>query len=209
MIGIGELVQIIKGNFHGQEDRDLRISRQSRIFRRCVYRQFMFEFVSTGHDRHPRAMIGKWKQDIITVQSPRPFTEFVGFDANNDGNPVTDRVGESARNVYEGDNLRSWDLRLSRIVHLAGERYRLQLIFDTFNVLNRPNVDEVYTVYGTYDFCGGAVPQHYNDAASLGIQSFSVGNCPAGGPPVPNNLFGTPRTMFNPRQFQLAVKLLF
>jgi len=27
---------------------------------------------------------------------PRPFTQFVGFDANNDGNPVTDRVGTSA-----------------------------------------------------------------------------------------------------------------
>ncbi|PYU25239.1 MAG: hypothetical protein DMG30_05960 [Acidobacteria bacterium] len=160
-----------------------------------VRNRFVANFILDAPSRGP------WRNfkfsSIITVQSPRPFTEFVGFDANNDGNPVTDRVGESARNVYEGDNLRSWDLRLSRIVHLAGERYRLQLIFDTFNILNRP------------DFCGGAVPQHYNDAASLGIQSFSVGNCPAGGPPVPNNLFGTPRTMFNPRQFQLAVKLLF
>jgi hypothetical protein len=44
---------------------------------------------------------------------------------------------------------------------------------------------------------------------SAGIQTFAVAGCPAGGPPVPNNLFGTPRTTFNPRQFQLAVKFIF
>lgn len=156
---------------------------------------------------------GPWRNfefsSIITVQSPRPFTEFVGFDANNDGNPVSDRVGESGRNTYAGDNLRSWDLRLSRMVYFPRERYRLQLIADAFNVLNRPNVDEVYSVYGTYDFCNGLVPQHYKDAVSAGIQTFAVAGCPAGGPPVPNNLFGTPRTTFNPRQFQLAVKFIF
>jgi outer membrane receptor protein involved in Fe transport len=35
---------------------------------------------------------------IVTVQSPRPFTLFVGFDANGDTNPVTDRVGNAPRN---------------------------------------------------------------------------------------------------------------
>lgn len=156
---------------------------------------------------------GPWRNfefsSIITVQSPRPFTEFVGFDANNDGNPVSDRVGDLARNTYEGDNLRSWDLRLSRMIFLPKERYRLQLMVDAFNALNRPNVDEVYSVYGTYDFCNGQVPTHYKDAVSTAIENFGVSGCPAGGPPVPNNLFGTPRTMFNPRQFQLAAKFTF
>ncbi len=156
---------------------------------------------------------GPWRNfefsSIITVQSPRPFTEFVGFDANNDGNPVSDRVGESGRNTYEGDSLRSWDLRLSRMVFLPGERYKLQLMVDAFNVLNRPNVDEVYSVYGTYDFCSGQVPRNYKDAVSSEMQTFAIAGCPVGGPPVPNNLFGTPRTTFNPRQFQLAAKFIF
>lgn len=156
---------------------------------------------------------GVWRNfefsSIVTLQSPRPFTEFVGFDANNDGNPVTDRVGTSGRNTYEGDNLRSWDLRLSRMIHFPGEHYRLQLMADAFNVLNRANVDEVFSVYGTYDFCGGLVPKSYKDIVSREIQNFAVTGCPAGGPPVPNNLFGTPRTMFNPRQFQLAAKFEF
>lgn len=146
---------------------------------------------------------------IVTVQSPRPFTLFVGFDVNNDGNPVTDRVGTSGRNTYLGDNLRSLDLRLSRVIHLS-ERYQLQLMGDVFNLFNRPNVDEVYSVYGTYDFCGGQVPHQYKDAASRGAQSGAqFGTCPPFGPPAPNALFGTPRTTLNPRQFQFAAKFSF
>jgi hypothetical protein len=129
---------------------------------------------------------------IITVQSPRPFTQFVGFDANNDGNPVTDRVGTSRRNTYSGDHLRSWDLRLSRTIYFPGERYKLQLALDGFNILNRANIDEVYSVYGAPDFIG-AVPQHYKD----GVTS------PA------NPFFGTPRTALNPRQLQFSAKLTF
>jgi hypothetical protein len=67
-------------------------------------------------------------------------------------------------------------------------------------------------VYGTYNFCGGVVPTRYKDAASLAIQtdpnSF-IGSCPAAGPPFPNPIFGAPRTMFNPRQFQLSLKYSF
>jgi hypothetical protein len=80
---------------------------------------------------------------------------------------------------------------------------------DAFNLLNRANVDEVVGVYGTYNICGGQLPRQYKDAPSRSIQAGQVGNCPVAGPPVPNPLFGTPRTMFNPRQLQLSVKLLF
>jgi len=79
---------------------------------------------------------------VITVQSGRPFTEFVGGDANGDTNPVTDRVGLSGRNSYVGQPLRSWDLRVSRALQI-NERLKLSLMFDAFNVLNHVN-------YGTY-----------------------------------------------------------
>jgi outer membrane receptor protein involved in Fe transport len=128
---------------------------------------------------------------IVTVQSPRPFTLFVGFDANNDGNPVNDRVGESGRDTYLGDHLRTVDIRVSRLLHL-GEKYRMQLSVDSFNLFNRANVDEVFSVYGAPAFVG-AVPQHYKDGVTLPF----------------NPAFGSPRTMFNPRQFQFAAKLQF
>ena len=147
---------------------------------------------------------------IVTLQSPRPFTMFVGNDVNGDTNPVTDRVGWSPRNAYRGDKLYSFDLRLSRTFYFH-EHMGLNLSFDAFNVFNRQNVNEVTSVYGggTIDFCG-AQPQHYNDAATLAIQNGAV-SCPAGngGAPAPNALFGTPRTMFNPRQLQISAKFTF
>jgi hypothetical protein len=148
---------------------------------------------------------------VITLQSARPFTIFVGNDINGDTNPVTDRVGLSPRNSYRGDNLYNVDLRLSRMIHFS-ERTGVLLAFDAFNVFNRPNVDEVTSVYGggTIDFCG-AVPKHYNDAASIAIHNPVFGSCPAGngGAPFPNPLFGTPRTMFNARQLQISAKFTF
>ena len=148
--------------------------------------------------------------DILNLQSGRPFTIFVGNDINNDTNPVTDRVGLSRRNSYRGDPLYANDVRLSYQFGFS-EHKKVQLAVDAFNVFNRPNVDEVTSVYGggTIDFCG-ATPTHYKDAASVAIQQVSV-PCPAGngGAPVPNPLFGTPRTTFNPRQLQFSAKFAF
>ena len=148
---------------------------------------------------------------IVTVQSPRPFTLFVGFDANGDTNPVTDRVGNAPRNSYQGDNLRSVDLRLSRTFHLnkIAERMTMETAVDAFNLFNRPNVDEVTSVYGTYNFCNGMVPVRYKDSVSQMIEAGQVGGCPVAGPPIPNPLFGGPRTMLNPRQLQASVKFSF
>jgi hypothetical protein len=152
---------------------------------------------------------------IITLQGARPFTEFVGFDANGDTNPVTDRVGLAARNTYWGDKLQSFDFRLSQAIKFR-EKQRIDVAVDVFNAFNRPNVNEVTSVYGTYNYCNGQVPVRYKDAVSRQIQSNPgsfFGTCPGGGapglPPVPNPGFGTPRTMFNPRQFQFSLKYSF
>ena len=154
-----------------------------------VRNRFIANFVATGSDH---GIIRDFElSSIVTLQSARPFTLFVGFDANNDTNPVTDRVGASARNTYWGDALRTVDLRLSRSFRLK-ERGHALFSVDAFNLLNRANVDEVTSVYDAPDFVGG-IPRHYKD----GI-----------GSPV-NPLFGGPRTMLNPRQLQFAVKLSF
>ena len=159
---------------------------------------------------------------IVTLQTGRPFTMFVGFDANGDTNPVTDRVGNLGRNTYYGDPLYSWDLRISRYFQIR-ERLRLDLMVDAFDLLNRPNVDEVTSVYGAAVICGGtAVPTNYRDKATRETQAqaaafnptdpatFTCPNlAPVPSPPVPNGLFGAPRTMLNPRQFQFAAKFAF
>jgi hypothetical protein len=188
-----------------------------------VRHRFVANFTAdTAKSGHP-AFRNLEFSSIITLQSPRPFTMFVGNDVNGDTNPVTDRVGWSPRNAYRGDDLYSTDLRLSRTFYFH-EHMGLNLAFDGFNVFNRQNINEVTSVYGggTPDFCGGStpfngpVPRRYNDAASLAIQRGQVACLPegAGGvfmdiAPAPNALFGTPRTMFNPRQLQISAKFTF
>jgi hypothetical protein len=154
-----------------------------------VRHRFVANFVADGPEK---TFLRNFElSSIITAQSPRPFTIFFGADANGDTNPVTDRVGLSSRNSYWGDRLISWDLRLARSFKFR-EREKIELAFDAFNLLNRPNVNEVTSVYLAPDFIG-AVPHHYKD----GITS------PA------NPGFGGPRTMFNSRQLQISAKFSF
>jgi hypothetical protein len=182
-----------------------------------VRHRFITNFSANGPDHGVLKHFGL--SSIIVLQSGRPFTLFTGGDSNGDTNPVTDRVELVSRNSYVGDPLKSWDLRISRYFQLT-EKVRLDFIFDAFNLLNRSNVDEVFSVYGSPIFCG-AQPQHYKDAASLAIQGGHAAcgafTPPAGVtvpaqffvPPSPNPNFGTPRTMLNPRQLQFAAKVIF
>jgi Carboxypeptidase regulatory-like domain len=201
-----------------------------------------------------------WRRDwlfssIITLGAGRPFTIYYGSPTLNDfAAGSVDRVGGAGvpgthcattatcqtmipRNTYIGDALYSWDLRIGRsfVIH---QNVKLALAVDAFNVLNRPNVDQVYSIYGSPVFCG-AIPAHYRDATSLAIQSGSATvACPngksdetpvyayPGGPQVGNNAvspivtslfipntptstFGTPETMLNPRQFQFSANISF
>ena len=152
--------------------------------------RFVANFTATSPQRWGVALKDFQLSSIVTLQSARPFTLFVGFDANNDGNPVTDRVGSSSRNTYRGDLLQAVDMRLARAFHFD-ERRAITLSVDAFNLFNRANVDEVFTVYGAPDFIGTA-PTHFGDGIS-----------------GPSGQVGAPRTAFNPRQVQLAAKFTF
>jgi hypothetical protein len=191
---------------------------------------------------------------IITMQTGRPFTLFYGNNTLNDvAGGATDRVGGApitprcntvdhcatmiSRNTYVGDRLYAWDFHLGRYFQLT-ERMKIELGVDAFNFLNRPNVDEVTSVYGSPVFCGTtpAIPRHYNDSVSRAIQAQAASTaCPVGDvavipgvgslasaptdpgappralfiPANPNPTFGLPRTMLNPRQFQFSLKFSF
>ncbi len=187
---------------------------------------------------------------IINLQSGRPFTLFVGENTFGDvAGLSTDRVGGApvtgncpsvshctttvGRNTYIGDPLYTWDLRLSRNFRVS-ESMKLDFSVDAFNLFNRPNVDEVSSVYGSPAFCGAspAIPRHYKDAATRAIQQGAAsvscatqqavitapggpglwiidGLLPVGIPNSPNPTFGMPRTMFNPRQLQFSLKFSF
>ncbi|HUA00654.1 MAG TPA: TonB-dependent receptor [Candidatus Aquilonibacter sp.] len=182
---------------------------------------------------------------IITLQSGRPFTLYYGADTTNDfAGASTDRVGGPevknthclttatcqtmiGRNTYIGDPEYTWDLRVSRVFKFS-DKYSLVAAVDAFNLLNRANVDQVFSVYGSPVFCG-QIPRHYKDGVTRAIQAgSSTVLCPNGGtlvpggsvaptplgtelfiPTSPNATFGDPQTVLNPRQFQFSARLNF
>ncbi|MGB2890397.1 MAG: TonB-dependent receptor [Candidatus Acidiferrales bacterium] len=173
--------------------------------------RFVANFTATGPEE---TLVRHFTlSSIVTLQSGRPFTIFYGADTLNDvAGGATDRVGGApikggctsasncatmiSRNTYIGDPLYSWDFHLGRYFQLT-ERMKVDLSMDAFNFLNRSNVDEVTSVYGSPVFCGGVIPRHYRDATSRAIQAGALSMaCPAGQPgetPVPGgNLANTP-----------------
>jgi hypothetical protein len=150
---------------------------------------------------------------------------------------VTHCAPAIGRNTYLGAAFYAWDLRLSRDFKLR-EAKTLDISVDSFNLLNHPNMDELNSIYGSPVFCGATptIPKHFNDATSRAIQQgapsvsclaggqVAAGNAgspisglafildgllPVGIPNAPNPVFGTQRTMFNPRQFQFSAKFSF
>lgn len=207
-----------------------------------VRHRFVMNFTATAPNHGPSRNFQL--SSIVTLESGRPFTIFYGSNTLNDvAGGSTDRVGGAPaysncpdvqncqtmipRNTYIGDPDYNWDLRLARAVHFS-DRLQAQFAFDAFNLLNRPNVDEVTSVYGSPVFCGTTptIPRHYNDPVSRAIQAQSASTaCPNGGtavpggttattpigtslfiPTLPNANFGEPRTMLNPRQLQFSVR---
>jgi hypothetical protein len=116
---------------------------------------------------------------LVSIESGRPFTVFTGFDANNDGNPFSDRPGVLGRNTLIGPGFASVDMRVARPIKIM-ERLGSEFSVDFYNLFNRVNIRNINTFYGSADL-------------SL--------------PPVAS--FGTPSEVFNPRQIQFALKLKF
>jgi len=132
---------------------------------------------------------------IVTLQSPQYFTKYAGFDANGDVFGNNDRVGGEPRNTFRGDSLQTVDIRLERAFPIH-EILKLQLMAEAYNLMNTVNVRYYNTSYGAADFCGpdpGApgcfgAPAFYREGS-------------------PNPLYGTPSSVFNPRQLQFVARV--
>jgi hypothetical protein len=135
---------------------------------------------------------------IVTLESPHRFTKFAGFDANGDIFGVNDRVGLDGRNTFVGDSLETVDVRLSRSFPLR-EKMRIEFIAEAFNVPNKLNVRFFNTVYGDSVFHPQGQP--LIDPILGPIPTFKEGAL--------NPVYGTPRSIFNPRQLQFALRLSF
>jgi carboxypeptidase family protein len=162
-------------------------------------------FVASGVIQSPfeNAIARDWLlAPIVVAQSGRPFNLLLGFDANNDGSPQSDRPGQAGRNTGRGEAFYSFDLRLARRFFVKESRY-LELTVEGFNLFNRTNFQGINNVIG--------------------------GACVANGLPAPCTAGATPLTDFDlrgradqkptaplgftsasdPRQLQLGVRLNF
>jgi outer membrane receptor protein involved in Fe transport len=90
-----------------------------------------------------KAALSGWQlSGILTAQTGQPYSAFLNSDLNNDSNSRNERVPGSARNTYNLPGLVSLDPRITKSF-VFGERARLQLIGEAFNVFNRFNITGV------------------------------------------------------------------
>jgi hypothetical protein len=84
-------------------------------------------------------LFDSWKYaGVVTVGSGRPVNVMVSGDANQDGNSENDRLPGARRNSFLGPDYVSTDLRITRVL-IARERFKLELVSESFNLLNRNN----------------------------------------------------------------------
>lgn len=152
--------------------------------------------LSAFHHAHRFVASGvyEWKNFRIApmaiANSWRPFNVLTGVDlpSGGDGYANTKRPAHLGRNMGQGPNFVTFDMRLSRTFRLA-ERLSLEAIGEGFNLANRTNFRTVNNIVG--DVPISALPQ-----------------------PIQGNRLGatTPlgfTSALNPRQFQLGLKIQF
>ena len=106
--------------------------------------RFVFSFVLAPKPFHRDhewlgIFFNNWKaSSVFTYGSGRPVSATVTGDANQDGNNSNDRLPGVSRNSLLGPDYATTDMRLTRRLY-AGDRVKLELMAESFNLLNRDN----------------------------------------------------------------------
>lgn len=100
-----------------------------------------------------RALFADWSlATLVTAHSGIPYNVTVGSDVNADQNSSSDRplIGgvPLGRNTYIGPASSTVDLRISREIPVL-ERLRVQVIGESFNLMNHVNYFGINTTWGT------------------------------------------------------------
>jgi outer membrane receptor protein involved in Fe transport len=127
-----------------------------------------------------KAFLSDWTLSAIyTAQTGQPYSAYVNTDVNRDNNRFNDIAPGTTRNQFRLPASISFDPRIARDINLASTR--LTVIWEAFNLLNRPNYNSVNNTL--YNLAGTQLRQ--------------------------NPQFGQTLTQTDPRIMQLAVKLSF
>ena len=153
--GGGDDAKIAENQFdlsgeYGRSDLDVR----HRFIFSPVYETGTFRY---SENKFVRAILSDYLlTGIFTAQSGLAYSALIAGDANNDGITVNDRVPGTRRNEFSTPSTYQLDLRVGRIIRF-GERYRLSLFAEGFNIFNRPNVLAVNNSFYTYSNAGTIV----------------------------------------------------
>ena len=127
----------------------------------------------------------------------RPVNARIVGDANQDGNTSNDRLPGFRRNYFTGPNYISTDLRVARRFHL-GDRFRLELLIESFNLMNRRNLRVDSSDDGFLDSAG----QFVKIDKTIGFSHFPAHYRLSSG-------FLQPTSAYAPRQVQISLRLKF
>jgi hypothetical protein len=143
----------------------------------------MYDTTLVASERHgiTKTLLGHWELSAVyTIQGGEPYSAYTNGDINGDHNAFNDLAPATTRNRYRLPAQSSLDPRISRQFRIGPSR-ELSLVWEAFNVMNRPNYtavdDMLYWVSGN------------------GLQR--------------NPLFGRETGQANGRIMQLAVKATF
>ncbi len=146
--------------------------------------------------------LGRWFNDwkvssVFNYGSGRPVNATVAGDPNQDGNELNDRLPGYSRNGFTGPDYATTDMRLTRTIRFA-DRYKLELMADSFNLFNRDNQRVTITSNGMMA------------SATTFVQSYVTAGVAAypGYYQLPSN-FMKPNAAYAPRQVQLGVKFIY
>jgi hypothetical protein len=154
-------------------------------------------FFHRGHEIAGR-IFNDWKLSTgVNYGSGRPFNATVAGDPNQDGNDLNDRLPGYTRNAFTGPDYATTDMRLTRTIRFH-ERYKVNLVAESFNLFNRDNQRVSIT-------SNGLVAN-----ASTFVQDYVTANVAPypGYYQLPNN-FMKPNAAYAPRQVQLSAKFIF
>ena len=134
---------------------------------------------------------------VLTYGSGRPENVMVSGDPNQDDNDTNDRLPGAGRDSFIGPDYSTTDIRLTRRLYLH-ERLKLDLILESFNLLNRDNKRVLVTQDG----------QESDTAYFIKISNELGVNYYPGHFQIPTNPLQA-TTAYAPRQIQLALKMIF
>jgi hypothetical protein len=107
---------------------------------------WLLDYLDKHENFFARHVLGHWSfSGIVQAQNGKRYSILLGNDPNNDGNRFTDRANGVGRNTNTLPAQVSFDIRVQHDFPIY-ERAKFQLLFEAFNLFNRPNFSDVNNI---------------------------------------------------------------